>query len=141
MHFMDSTQPQSPSSDQLLRIHDVVALTTLSKSCINLWVAQERFPKPIALSSTVKVWRATDISFWIEMQFDSMRGDQSTPALVKQRVAKKKPLMPVRSRPYERSTDPVGYRSNRNVGAGPTSLDASGTSVTKPPPIGPPPIP
>jgi prophage regulatory protein len=138
---MDSTQPQSPSSDQLLRIHDVVALTTLSKSCINLWVAQERFPKPIALSSTVKVWRATDISVWIEMQFDSMGGDQSTPALVKQRVAKKKTLMPVRSRPYERSTGPVGYQSNRNVGAGPTSLDASSTRVTKPPPIGPPPIP
>ena len=55
---------------QLLRISDVVALTTLSKSCVNLWVAQGRFPKPIALSSTLKVWRSSDLSDWIDKQFN-----------------------------------------------------------------------
>ena len=65
------TQPKTPRTvDQLLRIQDVVALTTLSKSCINLWVAQNRFPQPTALSTTLKVWRASDINNWIDAQFD-----------------------------------------------------------------------
>ena len=53
---------------QLLRVHDVAMLTTLSKSCINLWVAEERFPKPITLCATVKVWRLKDILSWIADQ-------------------------------------------------------------------------
>lgn len=69
-----TTKPQTPPvpatlASQLLRINDVVALTTLSKSCVNLWVAQGRFPKPIALSSTLKVWRFSDLSDWIDEQF------------------------------------------------------------------------
>jgi predicted DNA-binding transcriptional regulator AlpA len=58
---------QSPSPDaQLLRIRDVSKLTTLSKSCIQLWVAQGRFPKPLTISATVKVWRLSQISDWLE---------------------------------------------------------------------------
>ena len=53
---------------KLLRIQEVNATTTLSKSCINLWVSQGRFPKPITLSPTVKVWRASDIADWIDQQ-------------------------------------------------------------------------
>lgn len=69
-----TTKPHTPTASatptsQLLRINDVVALTTLSKSCVNLWVAQGRFPKPIALSSTLKVWRSSDLSDWIDSQF------------------------------------------------------------------------
>ena len=69
-----TTKPHTPpvpatSASQLLRINDVVALTTLSKSCVNLWVAQGRFPKPIALSTTLKVWRSSDLSDWIDRQF------------------------------------------------------------------------
>ena len=56
-----TTKPQTPpvpatSASQLLRINDVVALTTLSKSCVNL-------------SSTLKVWRFSDLSDWIDEQF------------------------------------------------------------------------
>jgi predicted DNA-binding transcriptional regulator AlpA len=68
-------QLQTPRSvDQLLRIQDVAALTTLSKSCINLWVAQDRFPKPTALSATIKVWRASEISNWIDDQHSGQGG-------------------------------------------------------------------
>ena len=67
------TSPASASSaNQLLRINDIVALTTLSKSCVNLWVAQGRFPKPIALSRTLKVWRSSDLSDWLDRQFATM---------------------------------------------------------------------
>ena len=67
---MDAQQIPSRSVDQLLRIQDVAVLTTLSKSCINLWVAQDRFPRPLTLSTTLKVWRAADISAWIDDKFE-----------------------------------------------------------------------
>jgi predicted DNA-binding transcriptional regulator AlpA len=69
---------------QLLRINDVVALTTMSKSCVRLWVAQGRFPQPVALSSTLKVWRSSDISEWVDQRFSgvesSMHSDLQGPA-------------------------------------------------------------
>ena len=69
------TQTKTPRPvDQLLRIQDVAALTTLSKSCINLWVAQHRFPKPTALSATIKVWRESEISNWIDGQYADQVG-------------------------------------------------------------------
>ena len=70
---MDEKEKILISDDQLLRIGDIAALTTLSKSCINLWVSQGKFIKPISLSSTVKVWRRKDISDWI----NALEGEQS----------------------------------------------------------------
>ena len=58
----------STDESRLLRITDVAKLTTLSKSCIHLWVAQGRFPAPITLSPTVKVWRLKHLVQWIEDQ-------------------------------------------------------------------------
>ena len=58
------------SDDQLLRIEAVAQLTTLSKSCISLWVAQDKFPKPVSLSKTVKVWRMRDVRSWTQSLFD-----------------------------------------------------------------------
>lgn len=63
-----SNQSASVNDEQLLRIQDVAALTTLSKSCINLWVAQGRFPKPITLSKTVKLWSMGNIRKWLSEQ-------------------------------------------------------------------------
>lgn len=68
-----SSPPQSV--EQLLRIQGVSAVTTLSKSCINLWVAQGKFPRPLTLSTTVKVWRASDIQSWLEEKVDDMEVD------------------------------------------------------------------
>jgi prophage regulatory protein len=62
---MEKPIASTVSDDQMLRINDVVKLTTLSKSCINLWVAQGRFPKPITLSKTVKLWSIGSIRKWI----------------------------------------------------------------------------
>ena len=53
------------NGNQLLRINDVSKLTSLGKSTINLWVAQGKFPKPIHLSSTIKVWQLYDVLNWI----------------------------------------------------------------------------
>lgn len=57
------------TQDRLLRIDEVAAITSLSKSCIRLWVAQERFPSPINLSPTISVWRLTQIEAWIDSHF------------------------------------------------------------------------
>jgi prophage regulatory protein len=62
---------------QLLRVNDVKRLTTLSKSTIALWVAQSRFPKPIALSLTVKVWRLSDIKIWLDQQAREIEGERN----------------------------------------------------------------
>jgi predicted DNA-binding transcriptional regulator AlpA len=57
---------QPISDEQLLRIDDLVKLTTLSKSCINLWVVEGKFPKPAVLSPTVRVWKMAQIRRWID---------------------------------------------------------------------------
>lgn len=53
---------------QLLRIDELSKLTTLSKSCINLWVAQGKLIPPITLSPTVKVWVLQDVIDWVDSQ-------------------------------------------------------------------------
>ena len=98
---MLTTKLPQQSADQLYRIQDVVALTTLSKSCINLWIAQKRFPKPVALSSTVKIWRASDIHVWIKDWFDRMEVENSTPNLTAQKGGSHEPLMPTVPRKRE----------------------------------------
>lgn len=52
-------------TNRLLRIAEVCNQTSLAKSTIWLWVAQGKFPKPLSLSPTVKVWRQSDIDAWI----------------------------------------------------------------------------
>jgi len=58
-------------STQLLRINEVSSITSIAKSTINLWVAQGKFPKPITLSATIKVWKLSAIQDWIESRSES----------------------------------------------------------------------
>ena len=58
----------SMNGNQLIRITEVSRLTSLAKSTINLWVSLGKFPKPITLSQTIKVWRVQQLLDWIEMQ-------------------------------------------------------------------------
>ena len=64
--LLDPSNQDLVQKIQLIRIDRVSAITTLAKSSINLWVAQSKFPKPITLSATVKVWKLQDVSNWIE---------------------------------------------------------------------------
>ena len=63
-------EPKMQDPNQLLRINDVSAFTSLAVSTINLWVVQGKFPKPIALSVTIKVWRMKDLVAWIDQQIE-----------------------------------------------------------------------
>ncbi len=63
-----------PNPNKLLRIKDVVKLTSLGQSTINLWVTQGKFPKPLKPSPTIKLWREQDISNWLS-SIDSDYGE------------------------------------------------------------------
>jgi prophage regulatory protein len=58
------------NNSQLLRINEVSKLTSLAKSTINLWVAKGKFPKPVLLSPTIKVWHKEQLSEWIDNAFE-----------------------------------------------------------------------
>jgi len=57
--------------NRLLRITEVCHYTSVAKSTIWLWIAQGRFPKPISLSPSIKVWRKTAIDEWIDAFADA----------------------------------------------------------------------
>jgi prophage regulatory protein len=54
--------------NRFLRISEVSRITSLGKSTICLWVAQGKFPTPVKLSPTVKVWKEQELLSWIESQ-------------------------------------------------------------------------
>lgn len=49
-----------------LRISDVALKVGIAKSTIWLWVTQNRFPKPIKLSSRITVWEEQKIEMWLK---------------------------------------------------------------------------
>jgi prophage regulatory protein len=60
-------------NNKLLRLKDVSDQTSLGKSTVRLWVAQGKFPQPIALSKTIKVWRHHEIHDWIKARDAELR--------------------------------------------------------------------
>jgi predicted DNA-binding transcriptional regulator AlpA len=64
----DLSNVKNSNINKFLRINELSELTTLSKSCINLWVAQGKFLSPIVLSPTVKVWALKDVLEWMDLQ-------------------------------------------------------------------------
>ena len=64
------------NSNQLLRINEVCHQTSVAKSTINLWVAQGKFPKPIMLSPTIKVWKLSTVQELIDshLQPETLEG-------------------------------------------------------------------
>jgi len=68
---INQRSPIVTNSKQLLRIAEVSDFTSLAKSTINLWVAQGKFPKPILLSPTIKVWRLQQLHEWVDLHSGS----------------------------------------------------------------------
>ena len=62
---MVATEKSPKKKKHLIRISDVSEITSLGKSTINLWVREGRFPEPIKVSATLKVWKYSDIIDWI----------------------------------------------------------------------------
>jgi len=62
---------------RFLRLPEVSYLTGLGKSTILAWESQNRFPKAVRLSPTVRVWMAGDIEDWIRESHARSRQDTS----------------------------------------------------------------
>lgn len=50
---------------RLLRMRDVTAMTTLSRTTIHLMVKTGRFPKPAVLGTKTHVWNSDQVEKWI----------------------------------------------------------------------------
>ncbi len=59
---------------RFLRLPEVSHLTGLGKSNILAWESQERFPRAVRLSATVRVWLETDIHEWIRTRYAKSGG-------------------------------------------------------------------
>jgi predicted DNA-binding transcriptional regulator AlpA len=75
--LLESSKKALITESQLIRIDEVSAITTLAKSTINLWVAKGKLIPPIALSSTIKVWKLQEITDWVEAQKGSQERSES----------------------------------------------------------------
>lgn len=54
----------SIASEQWLRLRDVIARTSLSKTTIYRKIGQGTFPKPVILSEACVRWRDSDVAAW-----------------------------------------------------------------------------
>lgn len=52
--------------NSLLKLPDVIAMTTLSRSTIYQMMSDKEFPRPIKLGKRAVAWRQTDITAWLE---------------------------------------------------------------------------
>ena len=52
--------------DRLLRITDVVRLTTMSRTTIDRWVKAGRFPAPIWLGEKSQRWHESEVLAWLD---------------------------------------------------------------------------
>jgi predicted DNA-binding transcriptional regulator AlpA len=60
---------------RFLRLPEVSYLTGLGKSTILAWESQNRFPRAVRLSPTIRVWMAGDIEDWIRESYARNRKD------------------------------------------------------------------
>ena len=52
-------------AEKLLRRPDVEARVGLSRSTLYAWMAEDKFPKPVALGARLVAWRESEIDAWL----------------------------------------------------------------------------
>lgn len=65
------TEGQIYARDQLLRVHQVVARTTLSRAALYAEIAAGRFPRPVRLSANRVAWPESQIAAWIAAKVEA----------------------------------------------------------------------
>ena len=53
------------SEFQFYRVNDLTKILSVSRASIYNWLNKGTFPKPIKISNSVNVWRASDIQNWV----------------------------------------------------------------------------
>ena len=61
---------------KLLTIQDLLSLTCLSRSSINLKISNGDFPKPIYQSQNKRLWKESDYMDWIDGMCDGVEMDR-----------------------------------------------------------------
>jgi len=59
------TEPKATPPIRLVRLHEVMARTGLSRSTIYVWVAEGRFPKPVPLGARSVGWIESELEEWL----------------------------------------------------------------------------
>ena len=52
--------------NKLIKLHEVLALTGLSRSYVYALAQQDLFPKPVKLSERSSAWVAAEVQVWID---------------------------------------------------------------------------
>ena len=58
------TEPRTTPPIRFVRLREVMARTGLSRSTIHVWVAEGRFPKPVALGARSVGWIESELEEW-----------------------------------------------------------------------------
>jgi|APSaa5957512535_1039671.scaffolds.fasta_scaffold117512_2 prophage regulatory protein len=53
------------SEFQFYRVNELTKILSVSRASIYNWLNKGTFPKPIKISDSVNVWRASDIQKWV----------------------------------------------------------------------------
>lgn len=53
---------------RLLRIRQVEDLVALKKSAIYQLIAEDNFPRPVAVGPRIRAWRSEDVAAWIDQR-------------------------------------------------------------------------
>lgn len=61
---------------KILRLPEIKARTGLSRSTIYLYIAEGRFPKPIALGGRAVGWLDSEIDDWLDQRIKASRDEQ-----------------------------------------------------------------
>ena len=64
-------ESQIYARDQLLRVHQVVARTTLSRAALYAEIAAGRFPRPVRLSANRVAWPESQVDSWIAAKVEA----------------------------------------------------------------------
>ena len=54
------------SEFQFYRVNELTKILSVSRASIYNWLNKGTFPKPIKISDSVNVWRASDIQKWVK---------------------------------------------------------------------------
>ena len=73
-------------SSQVLKLKDVVAITSLSRSTIYRLASSGEFPRPIKLACHASGWLREDVENWLSVRktvssWSEFQGDAKTPSI------------------------------------------------------------
>ena len=70
---MKDSQPLPTMTSTILRLHAIKARTGLSRSTLDLRMAERRFPGPVVLGGRAAGWVEAEVDGWLTLQIEAHR--------------------------------------------------------------------